>query len=140
MLTDKNISVVIACYRDEGSIDEMLRRLTAVMDNITPNWEAIYVNDNSPDNAEAILLERAKTNPRLTVISHARNFGAQTAFTTGMMQAAGDAVVIMDGDLQDPPELIADFVKRWLAGSDVVYGIRAKRKESFVRNVGYKAF
>ncbi|MFZ0052731.1 MAG: glycosyltransferase, partial [Desulfobaccales bacterium] len=68
------------------------------------------------------------------------NFGAQVAFTTGMQQASGDAVVIMDGDLQDPPELIHEFVSKWLQGNEVVYGIRAKRQEGTVRNIGYKWF
>lgn len=140
MITDKYISVVVVCYRDEGSVVELLRRLTATMENITPNWEVIYVNDHSPDNAEQVLLAQAAINPRLTVISHARNFGAQVAFTTGMMQARGDAVIIMDGDLQDPPELIAEFVTLWLQGHDVVYGIRAKRHEGLIRNMGYKLF
>lgn len=140
MVTDKYISIVIACYRDEGSIHEMMKRITVTMDKITPNWEVIYVNDHSPDNAKKVLVELAKQNPRLTVVSHARNFGAQVAFTTGLLQASGDAVVIMDGDLQDPPELIEDFVRVWLSGYDVVYGIRAKRHEGIVRNVGYKIF
>lgn len=140
MLTDKKISVVVTCYRDEGSIHELLRRLKQTMAEITPNWEVIYVNDASPDNSEAVLLEAAKTEPRLTVISHSRNFGAQVAFTTGMQQASGDAVVIMDGDLQDSPELINDFTALWLRGHEVVYGIRAKRQEGPVRNVGYKWF
>lgn len=140
MLTDKYLSIVVACYRDEGSICELLRRLTLTMEKITPNWEVIFVNDCSPDNAEEVLLSEAEKNPRLTVISHARNFGAQVAFTTGLIQAAGDAVVIMDGDLQDPPELIEEFVKKWLEGNKVVYGIRAKRQEGFIRNIGYKIF
>jgi polyisoprenyl-phosphate glycosyltransferase len=140
MLTDKFISIVVTCYRDAGSVLELLRRLTATMNTISPNWEVIYVNDESPDNAEQVLLEQAKINPRLTVMSHARNFGAQTAFTTGMLQAGGDAVIIMDGDLQDPPELILDFVKKWLEGYEVVYGVRAKRHEGMVRNTGYKLF
>ncbi|MCG2775805.1 MAG: glycosyltransferase family 2 protein [Desulfobacterales bacterium] len=140
MLTDKFISVVVACYRDEGSVDELLRRLTLTMEKITPNWEVIYVNDCSPDNAESILIEQAALNPRLTVISHARNFGAQVAFTTGMDQAVGDAIIIMDGDLQDPPEMIEKFVDIWLKGYEVVYGIRAKRHEGLVRNIGYKVF
>ncbi|MHB8880753.1 MAG: glycosyltransferase family 2 protein [Thermodesulfovibrionales bacterium] len=140
MLTDKFISVVVTCYRDEGSISELLRRLTETMEKVTPHWEVIYVNDDSPDNAEGVLLALAAENPRLTVISHARNFGAQVAFTTGLAQASGDAVVIMDGDLQDPPELIEKYVALWLEGYDVVYGIRAKRHEGFVRNLGYKLF
>ncbi|MBF0502006.1 MAG: glycosyltransferase family 2 protein [Candidatus Riflebacteria bacterium] len=140
MLTDKRISVVVTCYRDEGSIGELLKRLHAVMEKITPNWEVIYVNDASPDNAEQVLLDEARRDSRLTVISHSRNFGAQVAFSTGMAQAVGDAVVIMDGDLQDPPELIHEFVKKWLDGSEVVYGIRAKRHETFIRNMCYKLF
>jgi polyisoprenyl-phosphate glycosyltransferase len=140
MLTEKTISIVVTCYHDEGSVQELLRRLEQTMSEITPNWEVIYVNDASPDNAEAVLMEAAKTNPRLTVMSHSRNFGAQVAFTTGMLQARGDAVVIMDGDLQDPPELIKNFVELWLQGTDVVYGIRAKRHEGMLRNTGYKLF
>jgi len=140
LLTDKFISVVVVCYKDEGSIVELLKRLTDTMEKITPDWEVIYVNDDSPDESEKVLLQEAKKNPRLTVISHARNFGAQVAFTTGMKQAKGDAVVIMDGDLQDPPGLIEDFVKKWKDGFDVVYGIRGKRHESKARNVGYKMF
>ncbi len=140
MLTDKTVSVVVACYRDAGSVREMLRRLTDVLSRLTPNWEIVYVNDDSPDDAEPVLLECAREEPRLTVISHSRNFGAQTAFTTGMAQAVGDAVIIMDGDLQDPPELVEEFVKTWLAGSQVVYGIRAKRREVWYKNIFYKTF
>lgn len=140
MLTDKYISIVVACYRDEGSIVELLRRLSLTMEKITPNWEVIYVNDDSPDNSEETLLKIAKDNQRLTVLSHSRNFGAQIAFTTGLNQALGDAVVIMDGDLQDSPELIEEFVKKWLSGFEVVYGIRAKRNERLLKNMGYKFF
>jgi dolichol-phosphate mannosyltransferase len=140
MMTEKSLSVVVACYRDEGSVKEMLGRLTATLNRITPEWEIIYVNDDSPDNAEQALLTEAANNPRLTVISHARNFGAQVSFTTGLSQASGDVVVIMDGDLQDPPEMIEQFMAKWLEGYDVVYGIRAKRHEGFLRNIGYKAF
>jgi glycosyltransferase involved in cell wall biosynthesis len=130
MLTKKKISVIPVAYRDEGNIRELYKRVTFELKKITPNYEIIYVNDNSPDNSQKILEELAKKDKRLTVILHSRNFGAQNAFTTGMKQAVGDAVVIMDGDLQDPPELIKDFVKRWLAGYDVVYGERRKREKS----------
>ncbi|MBF0137448.1 MAG: glycosyltransferase family 2 protein [Magnetococcales bacterium] len=140
MLTDKLVSVVVACYKDEGSVSELLERLERVLGSITPNWEVIYVNDASPDNAEAVLLQKVKTHPRLTVISHSRNFGAQVAFFTGMAQARGDAVVIMDGDIQDPPEMIRDFAIKWLEGNEVVYGIRAKRAENVVRRIGYYLF
>lgn len=133
MLTNKKISVVSVCYRDEGNIRELYRRVTEVLQKITPDYEIIYVNDASPDNSGIVLRELALHDPRLTVITHSRNFGAQAAFTSGMMQALGDAVVIMDGDLQDPPELIEAFVKKWLEGFEVVYGVRRKREKSMGR-------
>lgn len=130
MLTDKKISVVTICYRDEGNIKTLYDRLSRTLQAITPDYEIIYVNDASPDNSEAILRELADKDPRLTVILQSRNFGAQNAFTAGMEQSMGDAVVIMDGDLQDPPELIEQFVKKWLEGYDVVYGERHRREKS----------
>lgn len=130
MLTRKKISVVPIAYLDEGNIKELYRRLVKVLKKITKNWEIVYVNDNSPDNSEKILRDLAAKDRRLTVVIHSRNFGAQNAFTTGMKQATGDAVVLMDGDLQDPPELIAEFVKKWMQGYQVVYGMRKKREKS----------
>lgn len=124
------ISVVPIAYRDEGNIRELYKRVSKELRKITPNYEIVYVNDCSPDNTQKILEDLAKKDKRLTVVLHSRNFGAQNAFTTGMKQAVGDAVIIMDGDLQDPPELIQDFVKKWLDGYDVVYGERRKREKS----------
>ena len=142
MLTKKMISVVAIAYRDEGNIKELYKRVSAVLKKITPKYEIIYVNDDSPDSSEMILKELAKKDKKLTVINHSRNFGAQNAFTTGMKQSIGDAVIIMDGDLQDPPELIEDFIKKWLEGFDVVYGIRRKREKSMGRiwRVAYHLF
>lgn len=128
--TDKKISVVVVCYHDELSVRALYHRLTAVLRSVALDYEIIYVNDASPDNAEAVLRELAVQDPRLTVINHARNFGGQIAFTSGMAQAAGDAVVLMDGDLQDPPELIPEFIKKWREGHQVVYGIRRQREAS----------
>lgn len=130
MLTRKKISIIAVCYKDEGNIRELYRRVTKEIKKITPNYEIIYVNDASPDKSQEILEKLALKDKRLTVILHSRNFGAQNAFTTGMKQAVGDVVVLMDGDLQDPPELIKDFVRKWLDGYDVVYGVRRKREES----------
>ena len=140
MLTDKMISVVVPCYRDEGNIRELIHRLTQTLEKITSKYEIIYINDASPDNSEAILVEIASLNPNVTVINHSRNFGLMSVFTTGMRQARGDAVILMDGDLQDPPELISDFVKKWAEGFFVVYGIRISRDESFLRKLGYMLF
>ena len=130
MLTNKKISAVVVCYRDEGNIREMYRRLSLVLPKITPDYEIIYVNDASSDNSGEILRELASMDANFTVVTHSRNFGAQAAFTSGMMQSLGDAVIIMDGDLQDPPELLEEFVKKWLAGFEVVYGERRKREKS----------
>lgn len=130
MLTRKKISVVPIAFRDEGNIEELYRRTAKALKKITPNWEIIYVNDASPDNSEQVLRKLAKKDKNLTVILHSRNFGAQSAFTTGMKQATGDAVVLMDGDLQDPPELIEEFTKKWLDGYQVIYGVRKKREQS----------
>lgn len=130
MKTKKYLSVIPIAYKDEGNIRELYRRLSGTLKKITPNYEIIYVNDNSPDQSEKILRELALKDKHLTVINHSRNFGAQNAFTTGMRQAIGDVVVIMDGDLQDPPELIGKFIEKWMEGFDVVYGVRRKREKS----------
>ncbi len=125
-----SLSAVVACYREEGTIHAMYERLTAALQSITPKYEIIYVNDGSPDGSGNILDELARKDPHLTVIHLSRNFGAQAALTAGMCQATGDAVVLLDGDLQDPPELIPAFVKKWQEGTEVVYGIRRKRERS----------
>ena len=130
MLTSKRISIVPIAYKDEGNIEELYKRVTNVMRQVSRNYEIIYVNDASPDRSQAILRKIANRDKKLTVILHSRNFGAQNAFTSGMKQANGDAVIIMDGDLQDPPELIPEFVRKWLDGFDVVYGARKKREKS----------
>jgi dolichol-phosphate mannosyltransferase len=140
VLTGKTISVVVACYRDAGSVREMYRRLTAVLAQVTSSYEIIYVNDNSPDNAEGLLAELAAQDARLTVISHSRNFGSQMAFTSGMRQSTGDAIILMDGDLQDPPEVIPALVREWLTGYDVVYGVRERRREGRLMQATRKAF
>ncbi len=140
MLTERSIAIVVACYNDAGSVGEMIKRIHACMKTVTPNYEIIYLNDASPDNAQDVLNETLKGEPRLTVVTHSRNFGSQNVFTSGILQSKSDAVVIMDGDLQDPPELIAQFVEKWLAGYDVVYGVREKRKASPIMQAAYKIF
>lgn len=140
-LTTKHLSAIVACYRDAGSIRAMYQRLTTVLSAVTAHYRIIYVNDASPDDTEAILQALALADPRVTVITHSRNFGSQMAFTSGMTVADGDAVVLLDGDLQDPPEIIPAFVERWLQGYEVVYGVRvARRGETAVRKLGYKLF
>ncbi|OHA06395.1 MAG: hypothetical protein A2934_03540 [Candidatus Sungbacteria bacterium RIFCSPLOWO2_01_FULL_47_10] len=140
MLTSKKISIVIVCYNDAGSVHEMLKRVRGVMDGITRNYEIIYVNDKSPDNAYDVLKVEAAKDKRLIVINHSRNFGGQAAYTSGMKYATGEAAILLDGDLQDPPELFSEFVKKWLDGHDIVYGIRKRREGTTIRRIGYKIF
>ena len=136
----KKISAIIACYRDEPAVPFMYERLKVVFSKIGVDYEIIFVNDASPDNAKAVLTQLASTDPNLVVINHTRNFGSQNAFTSGMRIATGDAVVLLDGDLQDPPELIEQFHAKWVEGYDVVYGIRTRREATVFLQLAYKAF
>ena len=113
----KRISAVIACYRDAPAVPIMYQRLRSAFQEIGVDYEIIFVNDCSPDNARAVLTALAATDKNLVVINHTRNFGSQAAFTSGMKIATGDAVVLLDGDLQDPPELIPAFYREWLRGA-----------------------
>ncbi|MCX6907881.1 MAG: glycosyltransferase family 2 protein [Verrucomicrobia bacterium] len=136
----KKISAVIACYRDAPAVPVMHERLTAVFKKIGVDYEIIFVNDNSPDNAREVLAALAARDPHTVVINHSRNFGSQNAFTSGMEVATGDAVVLLDGDLQDPPELIEQFHQKWREGYDVVYGERVQREATRFLQIAYKAF
>ena len=97
----------------------MHQRLTEVFKKIGCKYEIIFVNDGSPDNSEQVLEEICAGDQSTTAIFHSRNFNSQNAFTSGMMQSTGDAVILLDGDLQDPPELIEKFVEKWMQGYDV---------------------
>ncbi len=134
------LSAIIACYRDAEAVPVMHERLTKVFVGLGADYEIIFVNDGSPDNAREVLSALAGRDPKVVVINHARAFGSQSAFTSGMRIATGDAVVLLDGDLQDPPELIPEFVEQWRAGYDVVYGERVRRETTAFMGQAYKAF
>jgi polyisoprenyl-phosphate glycosyltransferase len=134
------LSAVIACYRDAPAVPIMYKRLVDTFEKIGVDYEIIFVNDASPDDAKATLAELAARDSKVVVINHTRNFGSQNAFTSGMRVSTGDAVALLDGDLQDPPELIADFHKLWKEGYEVVYGVRVKREAPFLLAGAYKAF
>ena len=136
----KKLSAIVACYRDEQAIPYMYQRLKDTFNKIKVDYEIIFVNDNSPDNSFQVLSELAKKDQKVIVINHSRNFGSQSAFTSGMKIAAGDAIILLDGDLQDPPELIEGFYEKWLEGYDVVYGERVKREATRFMQVAYKLF
>lgn len=134
------LSAVIACYLDAPAVPQMYERLVATFTRLAVDYEIIFVNDRSPDDAATVLADLARCDPKVVVINHSRNFGSQSAFTSGLRVATGDAVVLLDGDLQDPPELIASFYAKWLEGYDVVYGIRVKRETTRFLRLAYKAF
>ena len=134
------LSAIIACYRDAPAVPVMHERLVAVFNKLGVDYEIIFVNDNSPDNAREVLAALAARDPRVVVINHSRNFGSQSAFTSGMRIATGHAVVLLDGDLQDPPELIEAFYQKWREGYDVVYGERVQREATMFLQIAYKAF
>jgi polyisoprenyl-phosphate glycosyltransferase len=136
----RSISAIIACYKDEQAIPIMYRRLTDTFQKLDINYEIIFVNDGSPDDCAGRILEISATDPHVLGITHSRNFGSQMAFRSGMEMSVMQACVLLDGDLQDPPELIEQFYHRWLDGYDVVYGRRVKRDMPFVWSVLYKAF
>jgi dolichol-phosphate mannosyltransferase len=134
------LSAIIACYRDAPAVPIMHERLTNVFKKIGVDYQIIFVNDASPDNAREVLAELAARDPKVVVINHTRNFGSQNAFTSGMRIATGDAVILLDGDLQDPPELIEQFYEKWVEGFDVVYGVRVKRDATNFLKIAYKIF
>lgn len=140
MLTNKKISIVAVCYNEEGSVMEMHRRVTAVMKEITPNYELIYVNNCSTDNTRELIKELSIKDKKVIGINHSRNFGSQISYTTGMRYCTGDAAILLDGDIQDPPELFPELVKKWLEGYTIVYGERVKRRGNIFRRIGYKLF
>ena len=121
------LSIVVPMYFEQEVARECHRRLTEALTGRF-DYEIIYVNDGSTDDTLPILRELAAADEHVRVISFSRNFGHQAAVTAGTRAAAGDAVVIIDADLQDPPELIPDMVRLWQDGWDVVYAKRAKRK------------
>ncbi|GAA4460653.1 hypothetical protein GCM10023189_36080 [Nibrella saemangeumensis] len=134
------ISPIIACYKDAQAIPYMYERLVKTFNEMKVRYEIIFVNDNSPDNTDEVLEGICAKDPNVIAIKHSRNFGSQSAFLSGMEIATGDAVVLMDGDLQDPPEVIPDFYKKWMEGYEVVYGVRVQREMAPHVHFFYKTF
>lgn len=137
----KLYSLVIPLYNEEQVIHECIKRVTNVMGNKSFDYEVIFVNDGSKDSTEEIVKQYCEKDDHLKLITFSRNFGHQTAITAGMDNSSGDAVVVMDADLQDPPEVILDLIAKFEEGYDVVYAIRSKRKgESLFKKVTAKIF
>jgi glycosyltransferase involved in cell wall biosynthesis len=139
-LGEIRLSAVIPCYREAQSIPVMHERLTKVFSDLGVDWEIIFVDSGSPDHTPEVLAELASRDRRVTVISHTREFGSQSAYSSGMRLATGDAVILLDGDLQDPPELIPQLFEHWREGYEVVYGERVAREGPTPMNAARKAF
>jgi dolichol-phosphate mannosyltransferase len=135
-----SVSVVVACYKDGQAIPVMAERLERVFAKLDVDYEIIFVNDCSPDDSEETIRALSAANPRVLGITHSRNFGSQAAFRSGMELAVKNAVVLMDGDLQDPPELIPELLAKWREGFDVIYGERTEREAVWYMRIAYKAF
>jgi len=133
-------SLVIPCYNEEEVLPLLYKRLTAAAANWNVQYEVILVNDGSRDKTWQIMTDIHQADPRWKMICLARNFGHQIALWTGLTVASGDAVIVLDADLQDPPEIVPQFLKKWAEGYDVVYGVRQRRKEFFLKRACYFLF
>jgi len=136
-------SIVVPIYNEEAVLPVLLKRLDALMDSLDGPAEAIFVDDGSRDCSSIFLEAKAKDNPRYRYLKLTRNFGHQIAITAGMDAAQGDAVVVMDADLQDPPEVVGEMIARWKDGYDIVYARRLSREgesrfKRWTANVFYK--
>ncbi|MEK7100451.1 MAG: glycosyltransferase family 2 protein [Patescibacteria group bacterium] len=134
------ISVVVPIYNEEGNIEILYSKLKQTLQKIDNNFEIIFINDGSIDNSYVLLKKIARGDKKVKLISFSRNFGHMSAINAGLENSTGERVVVMDADMQDPPFVIEKMYKKSLEGFDVVYGIKKKRKESFIRVYMMKVF
>ena len=127
IMTDKLVSIIIPVLNEAGNLESLVGRLTPVLDRLDTHWEIIFVDDGSTDETLARLKALNLREPRATGISFSRNFGKEIALAAGLQYARGDACVMLDADLQHPPEMIEQFVAKWREGYDIVYGNRLDR-------------
>jgi dolichol-phosphate mannosyltransferase len=136
------LSIVIPVYNEERTLSELYRRLTDALRECRQiaDYEVLFINDGSTDRSRTMLIAMHATDPRIKLVTLSRNFGHQMALSAGIDHASGDVIVLMDGDLQDPPELIPTFVAEWRRGVDVVYAIRASRRETWLKRIAFAMF
>jgi polyisoprenyl-phosphate glycosyltransferase len=136
----QKISVIVPCFNEEAVLPQLFKRLGEAAATWGMDHEIICVDDGSRDNTLQLLKQRHATDPRWCVLSFARNFGHQTAVSAGLHYATGDAVVVIDADLQDPPEELGRFFEKWRQGYDVIYAVRQNRKEGVIKRICYWSF
>jgi len=135
------LSVVLPIYNEQENLEPLFQRLIPVLEKATAgSFEVLFVNDGSRDHSAEILASLHGRDHRLKVLHFSRNFGHQAALQAGLDAASGQAVALMDADLQDPPEVLHQFLERWKQGYDVVYAVRKKRKEGLFKRAAYAAF
>lgn len=137
---EPTISIVIPVCDEQDNLPVLYDRLIRVMQTTEPEFEIVFVDDGSQDDSLRLLRDLAGHDPRLVVIELARNFGHQVAISAGIDHARGRGVIIMDADLQDPPEALPRFIEKWREGHDVVYAIRTNRKEGWFKRTAYSLF
>ena len=136
-----NLTIVVPIYNEEANLPCLHDRLLKVCENLNDIfWQVIYVDDGSTDHSLEIMRRQRESDSRFSIVTLSRNFGHQAAITAGLSLSDGDAVVLMDGDLQDPPELIPELVSRWQQGANVVRAHRRSRKEKGMRRIGFDLF
>lgn len=135
-----HLSVVMPVFNERENLLALYERLTRVLDAEGQPYELVFVDDGSRDGSRDVLLTLAARDPCVVVVELARNFGHQIAISAGLDYARGDGVIVMDSDLQDPPEVLPQFIARWREGYDVVYAVRASRKENLLLRVAYAFF
>lgn len=131
----KSLSVVVPCFNEEDNILQLYKRVKNVLSKNLSDYEIVFVDNGSTDSSSKILKDIAKKDKRVIVLVFSRNFGPHGAYTGGLQYANGDAIVFIDGDLQDPPEFIEKMIDKWQEGYDVVYGVRKERKGSLLRKL-----
>ena len=134
------ISIVIPIFNEEENLQNLYTRLTAAAPSWGEDYEIVLVDDGSRDSSLTMMRVMAEKDAHVRVVKLSRNFGHQPAISAGIKTAKGDAIVIMDGDLQDPPEELHRFLDKWREGYEVVYAIRTKRKEGFFKKIAYSTF
>ncbi|GAB3505269.1 glycosyltransferase family 2 protein [Emticicia fontis] len=134
------ISIVIPIFNEEENLQNLYNRLTAAAPSWGEDYEIVLVDDGSRDSSLTMMRVMTEKDARVRVVKLSRNFGHQPAISAGIKIAKGDAIVIMDGDLQDPPEELHRFLDKWREGYEVVYAVRTKRKEGFFKKMAYSTF
>ncbi len=137
------LSIIVPVYKEESNVPKFIRRMTPILSTLTSSYEIIFASDPSPDKTEEIILNARVIDPRIKLIKFSRRFGQPMATIAGLQYSSGDAVIVMDVDLQDPPELVRPMVEKWKEGYDVVYAQQKNREgETWIKKVvsafGYK--